>query len=156
MLTEKQMQLIEKIGVFSTENGMQPSAARIGALLLVSNKVELTFDEIRTTLNLSKSATSNGINLLLTARRIEYVTKNGDRKRYFRSKIETWKDSFLENFNFLIQFSSILKEVREVRNDESPEFNAALSELVSFMQFTVAEMTHIYERWQQQSKETNK
>lgn len=148
-LSEKKMKLIEKIGVFFSEGGMKPSSARIAALLLVSDNVELTFDEIREILNLSKSATSNGINFLLSTKRIEYVRKTHDRKRYFRSKIETWKDSFIESFNFLIVFTELLDEVRKVRPDETKEFNTALDELVSFMKYAQIEITEIYERWEE-------
>ncbi len=143
------MKLIEEIGVFFSEQGMKPSSARIAALLLVSDKVELTFDKIREILNLSKSATSNGLNFLLSTKRIEYVRKTHDRKRYFRSKIETWKDSFVESFNFLIIFTELLDKVREVRSDDTKEFNTALDELVSFMKYAQIEISAIYERWQQ-------
>lgn len=148
-LSEKKMKLVEEIGVFFSETGMKPSTARISALLLVSDKVELTFDEIREILNLSKSATSNGLNFLLSTKRIEYVRKRSDRKRYFRSKIETWKESFIESFNFLISFTDLLDQVREVRPEDTREFNNALDDLVSFMKFAQVEITEIYERWEE-------
>ena len=149
VLSEKKLELIEKIGVFFSEGGMKPSTARIQALLLVSDKVELTFDEIREILDLSKSATSNGLNFLLTTKRIDYVRKRGDRKRYFRSKIETWKDSFIESFNFLISFTDLLNEVRELRPDDTKVFNSALDDLVSFMKYAQDEMLEIYKRWEE-------
>ena len=46
LLSEKQIELIEKIGIYF-EQGMQPAAARILALLIVSDKEALIFDEIR-------------------------------------------------------------------------------------------------------------
>lgn len=152
VLSEKKMELIEKIGVFFSEGGMKPSTARISALLLVSDKIELTFDEIREILNLSKSATSNGLNFLLSTKRVEYVRKRCDRKRYFRSRIETWKDSFIESFNLLISFTDMLEEVREIRSADTKEFNKALDDLVSFMRYTQVEMSEIYERWEENKK----
>ena len=82
---QKQDELIEKIGVHFEKEGLQPVAARILSLLTVSDKEEQTFDEIRDTLKISKSAASNGINLLLKINSIEYITKLGDRKRYFKT-----------------------------------------------------------------------
>ena len=64
-LTTKQQQLLEKAIVIHERLGYTPAASQILALLLISDKVELTFDQIRTTLNLSKSATSNALNLSL-------------------------------------------------------------------------------------------
>ncbi|MFA5575544.1 MAG: MarR family transcriptional regulator [Brumimicrobium sp.] len=149
-LSEKQLKLIEKTGVFLTEIGMKPATARINALLLISDKVELTFDEIREVLNLSKSATSNGINFLLATKRAEYVTKTGDRKRYFRSNIETWKRAFDEHFRFINEFRQLMIEISEIRTPKTTEFNKSLDEVISFMEFTMDELTGLYEKWQKQ------
>ena len=85
VLTEKQKVLIEKIGIVTEREGMQPAAARIIGLLYVADNPELTFDEILGALRISKSAASNALNLLLQTNRIEYTTFSGDRKRYFRN-----------------------------------------------------------------------
>src|SRR5688572_5555779 len=91
-ITKAQLELIERMGVVHEKSGIQPAAARILALLLVSNRTELTFDEIQQTVGISKSSASVAINLLLTMNKIEYITKAGDRKRYFRSKIMNWRE----------------------------------------------------------------
>ncbi|MBN9294736.1 MAG: MarR family transcriptional regulator [Flavobacteriia bacterium] len=155
-LSDKQLELIERVGVFGCEHGLQPASARISALLLVSDKIELTFDEIRETLNLSKSATSNGINFLLVAKRIEYVTKTGDRKRYFRSNIETWKKSFTEEFNHLVSFTNLLNEIRKVRTDKTVDFNNSIDDLSSFIQYVITELSGIYEKWETKTIRTTK
>ena len=82
MLSQKQIELIEKIGIYFEQN-MPPAAARILALLIVADNEAFSFDRIRETLNLSKSATSNGINFLLSVNKIDYLTKSGDRKKVF-------------------------------------------------------------------------
>ena len=46
MLTQNQKELIEKIGIYF-EQGMQPAAARILALLIVADQDSFSFDEIR-------------------------------------------------------------------------------------------------------------
>lgn len=152
-LSDEQLKLIEKIGVFLTKQGLKPTTARINALLLVSDKVELTFDQIRDALNLSKSATSNGINFLLQTKRLEYVTKPGDRKRYFRSNIESWKSSFNESFQFFAIFHELLCEVREIRTEETVGFNKSLDEITSFMSFAIKELAEIYDKWNAISNE---
>lgn len=147
-LSEQQLKLIESFGVFGNENGLLPSATRIFALLLVADKVELTFDEIRETLGFSKSATSTAIKLLLSNKKIEYITKTGDRKRYFRSKIETWKDTLADGFNYLTTYHKLLNEILEVRSEKTVEFNKAIKELSSFLEFTEEELSRIYEKWE--------
>ena len=96
-LTDNQKELVESFGVVQEHMGLSPAAARVNALLTISDVIELSFDEIRETLQLSKSATSNAINSLLTMDRIDYKTKPGDRKRYFYSKLGQWQTSFRNN-----------------------------------------------------------
>ncbi len=94
-LTQKQKELIESFGVVQEGMGLSPASARVNALLTVADKVELTFDEIREGVTLSKSATSNAINNLLLSKHIGYKTKPGNRKRYFFSKLGQWQNSFI-------------------------------------------------------------
>jgi len=148
-LTEKQLELIESIGVFASERGLQPAPSRIYALLLVSDEIELTFDEIRFTLGYSKSATSNGINQLLESRRIRYITKTGDRKRYFRSNVEMWKEALSDDFNYLDQYCELLEEVLKVRTKDTPSFNESIIDLKSFLEFAKDELSNLYNRWDQ-------
>ena len=107
-MTEKQLRLIEKLGVFYEQQGlMQPAAARILALLLVSDSIELTFEEVYETLNLSKSATSNALNFLLNTEKVEYITQPGERRRYFRFKMRSFTQ---ESFSY-IRLSTFLDEM---------------------------------------------
>lgn len=147
-LSTERLELIERLGVFYTKQGMTPASARIQALLLVSDTVELTFDEIRSILELSKGATSNGINFLLETKKIRYITKTGDRKRYFRSNIELWKEAFTDSFQFLIDMHQLLDEVRKMRTNETVEFNKSLEELTSFMAFSIDELKEVINKWE--------
>lgn len=149
-LSEKQIELIERFGVLQNKEGMQPSSARISALLLISDKLELTFDEIRETLGLSKSAASNGINYLLNCNRIEYVTKIGDRKRYFCSNISTWRDTLLAQFDKFKLIHSMMNEILDVRTKKTIEFNNSIHELLDFLKYLMDELPKIYLNWEDQ------
>ncbi len=82
---KEQQQLIEEIGQVNEERlGLSPLAARIYALLVLSSYDGLTFDEIKEYVAASKSSTSVNINVLTQLNHVEYYTKSGDRKRYFR------------------------------------------------------------------------
>ena len=83
--TAIQKQLIEEIGVVNENNlGLSPLAARIYALLITSSYEGLTFEEIREFIGASKSSVSVNLNVLTQLKYIEYYTKSGDRKRYFK------------------------------------------------------------------------
>lgn len=148
MLTEKQKELIESFGVIQEQMGLSPAAARINSLLTVADSSELTFDEIKNALNLSKSATSNALNYLLSLNRIGYKTKPGDRKRYFYSKLDQWKVSFRENILGLNNYTQILGEIIKHHSVNNKEFYNKLKELNEFMDYFVSESINLIDKWE--------
>jgi DNA-binding transcriptional regulator GbsR (MarR family) len=151
-ITEKQKQLIEKVGVTYEQTGLPPAVSRILGLLLIADKNELTFDEIRDTLNLSKSATSNALNILLASAKIEYITYTGDRKRYFRSKVRDWQDGFTKTLQTMAVFQDLFKEILDQRTPETKEFNEKLAEVIDFIEFFKSQVPEIYKKWEMTKK----
>ena len=147
VLTEKQKTLIEKIGISFESEGSQPVPARILGLLYVADKPELAFDEITEALQISKSATSYGINLLLQMQRIEYITFSGDRRRYFRLKISNWREEFHHKIETMAGFNVLLREVLEVRTKETPEYNASIKELIEFLDYVFQKLPLLLQQW---------
>ncbi|RIA09744.1 hypothetical protein OE09_1590 [Flavobacteriaceae bacterium MAR_2010_72] len=146
-LTDKQRDLIESFGVVQESMGLSPASARVNALLTIADTVELTFDDIREALELSKSATSNAINNLLMLKRIGYKTKPGDRKRYFYSKMGQWQDAFMDSMNGLTGYNELLKNILKNRTKDSIEFNAQLKELTDFIDYYQKESIKIIKNW---------
>jgi len=146
-LTDKQKELVESFGVVQEQMGLSPAVSRVNALLTISDTVELTFDEVRETLGLSKSATSNALNGLLTMDRIGYKTKPGDRKRYFYSKMGQWKNAFRKDMQGLDHYNAIVKEILNSRTPETKEFNNQLKELTKFIEYFQKESIKIIDNW---------
>lgn len=147
VINQNQKELVEKAGIIYEKDGLQPAASRILALLMVADNPELTFDEIREALNLSKSATSTAINLLITINRIEYITNPGERKRYFRLRIGNWKENFMDKIEGLVVINTLFKEILNQRPKNTKEFNKSLAEVISFMEFVQKEIPDIIKRW---------
>jgi len=152
ILTAKQRELIEKLGVAHEKSGMQPAPARILGLLLVSDKTELTFEEIQNSLKISKSSTSASLNLLISLNRIEYVTYSGVRKRYFRLKIFNWKEDMKKKMEEISEMSALFKEVMKQRSKSTKDFNQSLYEIVDFFDFFNDEVPAIFKKWEQKHK----
>ena len=127
---------------------MQPAAARILALLMIADKTELTFEEIYETLQLSKSATSNAINALLNTEKLEYITKPGERRRYFRFKMRGLKEGVYKSLEAITAYNILLKEVLQVRPKNTKEFNASLEENSKFLDFIKEELPKLYQKWE--------
>ncbi|MDP1622476.1 MAG: hypothetical protein Q8M08_09095 [Bacteroidales bacterium] len=148
ILSKEQELLIEKLGNLNEKTGLQPAAARILALLLVTDSMELTFEQIHETLKISKSAASNAIHLLLTTNKLDYVTKLGDRRRYFHCKLIFWQDHFKQSLDQLRGYASILEEVLQHRTAETVVYNNQLKEIIDFIQFLDIELQLVYDKWQ--------
>ena len=157
-LTDKQKEIIETIGVFHEQNGMQPALGRIIGLMMVTDTAEVTFDEITASLSLSKSAVSSALTLLQTQNKVEYTTKSGERKRYFRLKKENWELELKKGISTGLQFSTILDNVLTIRNKDNPEFNKHLENVRDFMIYLQKEIPAMIDRYmeQQVKKELNK
>ncbi len=151
-LTYDQKKLIERLGVLHEKGGLQPAPSRVASLLLVSDRPELTFDEIKDALGLSKSATSNAINNLLTANKIDYVTYPEDRKRYFVSKVSSWKDDAEKNLQGFKELTEVLEEVLKQRPGHTTEFNNRLREVIDFLNFLVSKLPELIEEWEHTHK----
>lgn len=107
-ILDRKKHLIEEIGVGLGERmGISPLAARIYILLVLSPSNGLTFESIREELGSSKSSTSINLNVLIQLKYVEYSTKPGDRKRYFK---------YAKHFqvNYLKQTSQILNKEIEL------------------------------------------
>ena len=146
-LSQKQKELIESFGVVQEGMGLSPASARVDALLIVADTPELTFDEIRENLELSKSATSNAINNLLMLKRIGYKTKPGDRKRYFHTKLGQWKNSFKDSINALTSYNEVVLQILNNRTNETPEFNSQLKDFTQFIEYYQKESIKLIENW---------
>ncbi|MBI1183116.1 MarR family transcriptional regulator [bacterium] len=150
-LRDNQRELIEKFGVFMDRSGMSPAEGRVLGLLAVADVTELTFDEIHETLGLSKGAVSNALNRLQNLNRIEYITKPGDRKRYFRLELKSWEKMARDKFKASSEIGNIYLEILEQRTSSTPEFNEGLARLVSFMNFMRRELPMLFAKWEREN-----
>lgn len=154
VFTEKQKELIERIGVFHEHKGMQPLVGRIIGLLLLHEKGEVTFDEIVDHLVVSKSAVSNALVFLQAKGRVIYKTYPGDRKRYFTLKSNNWKTDFEQEVSKITEIQKFIDEVLEVRSDKNPEFNKNMKDFSNFLAFFKMELPLLLEKYESQKNKS--
>lgn len=151
MLTEKQKELIERIGVFHEHKGMQPLVGRIIGLLLVHGNAEATFEEIVDSLGVSKSAVSNALTFLQAKERITYHTKPGDRKRYFSLQMKNWSEELEKEMLEITKMKEFIDDVIKVREGSScTEFKKCLVEFSDFMEFFKSEIPSLFKKFRNQ------
>lgn len=147
VLSEKQKELIERIGVFHEHKGMQPLVGRIMGLLLVHDDAEATFEEIVELLGVSKSAVSNALTFLQAKDRVIYTTKPGDRKRYFKLKVNDWRAEFERDLLKIAEIKTFVDEVLEERKDKGSEFCTRMQDFSNFLEFFKQEIPSLFERF---------
>ncbi|MBT32766.1 MAG: hypothetical protein CMO01_24170 [Thalassobius sp.] len=151
-LSEKQKDLLEQLGVFLESRGWQPAVGRILGLLIISESEELTFDDVRETLHLSKSATSTALNLLLNTGKVEYFTKPGDRKRYFKVKKIVLKDMAYEEHKKRCTFTNLLKEVYAQKKNKESAICQSFKEALDYFEFMNNEFFKLFKKWESTKK----
>ena len=152
-LSKDQLDLIERFGVHHAKQGHRPAAGRIIGLLLVSPDRELTFDQIRETLALSKSATSTALTFLQAAGSVEYITRPGDRKRYFRKRIDDWEKRFFEKGVRFFDIRALLAEAARGHDPES-ESAQALDRFQGFLAVLEEALIEAYSDWSSDQDES--
>ena len=145
--SEQHKELIEEIGMGVEERaGLSPLASRIYALLTMSSENGLTFDEIKETVEASKSSISVNINVLLQLKYIEYYTKPGDRKRYFKvSKyfqlkfLELYLESLEKQITLVDKINSYNKEFQKEKFVNEKSLGIITQEYLTKMRNLVSE-----------------
>lgn len=155
-ITLAQKKLIEKIGVFFEGQGRTPVEARIVALFLVGDQLEMTLEDMQQALNISKSSVTNAINVLLLTQQIDYVTRPGDRRKYYKSKIEQWLAHAEGHMEKALQGKALLKEALDQRTASTKGFNSALKELIEFMEFMQTQHQDLFAKWKKHKAALNK
>lgn len=121
-LSKEKQNLIEEIGL-RLEKRLQisPLAARIYALLTLSSYDGLTFEEIKDEIGLSKSSTSVNLNVLTQLKHIDYYTKYGDRKRYFRVAKYFQLTTLEANYEALENEIRLVEKINDYNKAHHPE-----------------------------------
>ena len=142
-------ELVEKIGVVYERAGHTPMAGRIVGVLFLSEPPYRSFDELVKELSASKSAISNGLNLLSSMGLVEYETFSGDRKRYFKLNLQALETIFRKELENISNFSLLLKKVRDVRSPKYSDFNSGIDNFIKLIEIFQDEYPRIINKWKE-------
>ncbi len=147
-MNKTKAQFVEYLGVRMEALGRTPMEGRVVALLLISNPPAVPFDEIVEFLQASKSAISNALKTLQLENAVTYITKNGDRRRFFMTNTENWMNklrSSSENFSY---FNDYMRDVLYYRKDmDSPKFNKEIAEILDFQSYLADALEEAVRKW---------
>jgi DNA-binding transcriptional regulator GbsR (MarR family) len=142
---QKQRELVEAMGRLTNRGGGTTLAGRIIGLLSFFDKEEFTFEEIVEELKISKSSVSTTINHLIETDKIEYITYQGDRKRYFRIKINTRKKYLQDMRRNVEKMQKINRLALELKQDKESRTAKSISAMLESLSFFMDQMDN-YEK----------
>ena len=133
---EKKEKLVEELGVYLEKNHqLPPLATRLYALLMLCPRKGHSFDEIVELSQASKSSVSTNIKLLLNNGSVEYFTKPGERKRYFRLskdylkiRMERYREQLEEELKFFKKIDDFNIEYNQVKYQKHKDFGKIYKE----------------------------
>jgi len=132
---KRQKELVETMGRVYEKEGFQPIAGRILGLLVIMDKEQFTFDEIVEELQISKSSASNALRLLEIREFIEYITRPGDRKRYFQLR-KLDKFALVNEHLFKLKSArDYLQAVMELKANKDSENALFINNVVDILNF---------------------
>ena len=121
-ISKERSVLIEEVGLIIEERAdLSPLAARIYASLILASDTGLTFDNISEAHQASKSAVSTNLKVLVRLKYVEYHTKFGERKRYFRAS-KFYVKTAMEKYNELFEREiAIVDKINNFNKENNPE-----------------------------------
>ncbi len=145
---------VEEIGIFFETTGLTPMEARVFSLLLLADPPAMEFFAIQEFLGASKSTISNALKRLMNEGRVDYITKPGDRKRYFRVSSQKWLQQIQEGFATITPFVATMNKVLKLREQtDSPKFNKDLRHIQDYFLHLERELPRIREKWERQQQQ---
>lgn len=141
----KQRELVETMGRLTNQGGGTSLAGRILGLLSFLDKEEFTFEEIVDELKISKSSVSTTLNHLMETDKIEYITYPGDRKRYFRLKINTRKQFLQAMKRHIEKMEKLNRMALELKKDKESRTAKNISAMLEGLTFWKSQMEN-YEK----------
>lgn len=150
-MDEKLLSYIEENGILFERLGMTRMAGRVFGYLIVSDKTEASFDEIRLALKASKGSISGTTKQLINTGLIQPVSLPGDRKTYYRlNKIEVGK--ILESrIQLFVKFSEMTSKGAGLRKGKD-ELTDWLKEISTFYDWVGGEIKGIIRKWEKEKE----
>ncbi|PVW15256.1 GbsR/MarR family transcriptional regulator [Marixanthomonas spongiae] len=121
-ISEEKCKLVEELGLsFEDNHNLPPLAGRIYAVMILSSVDGHSFEDIIEITSASKSSVSTNLNLLVQLKFIEYFTKTGDRKRYFRTTKNYLRLTLEEHYESIDKELELVKKVNTFNKKHNPE-----------------------------------
>lgn len=145
----EQQHYVEEVGLLFETVGFPRMAGRVFGWLLISNPPHQSPGELAEVLQASKGSISTMTRLLEQIGLIERVSLPGQRRDYFRIKLNAWSELSKRRMEQIIAFRKVAERGLTLLQDAPPELVARLEEMRDIHAFFEAELPLMLNRWEQ-------
>lgn len=149
---EAKAEFIEQSGLLFEEAGHPRMAGRIFGLLIIADRSPLSSAEITRELQASKASVSTMTRSLLQAGIIERIARPGDRKDYFRVRLDSFDMMLERQMSVTAGFLKLLERGRSLASPGNRPGRECIDRLFEFYQWLTAEMPLMMDRWNRRKK----
>lgn len=148
-MNDQKHEFIEKMGIAFERNGSAPMLGRVWGALLISDKGEMTAEELASQLRASRGAISHATRQLSAMRCTEKFRKAGDRKDYFRIVSHGLVQVSRQRVAEIRQMQNLLHEGMAIVNAGSTTSLRLIEEHMAFTQAMEIALNGFLDEWQQ-------
>lgn len=149
-MDETVTEFVERMGLMLEAEGLPRTAGRLVGFLLVHPEA-YSLDELAEKLQVSKASISTNARQLEEHRVLERISAPGDRRDYYRMKVEAWEGMLRSGLQKWNATRELLTATAAAIPDEMHESRARLIEAEQFHLLLIDGMERMLERWGRRS-----
>jgi DNA-binding transcriptional regulator GbsR (MarR family) len=144
-----QQYFVEEVGLLFETTGFPRMAGRVFGWLLISNPPHQSPGELAAVLQASKGSISTMTRLLEQIGLIERVSLPGQRRDYFRIKLNAWSELSKRRMEQVMAFRKLAERGLSLMSQEPAELAQRLQEMHDIHAFFESEFPLMLDRWEQ-------
>jgi DNA-binding transcriptional regulator GbsR (MarR family) len=143
---------IEEVGLSFEVMGLPRMAGRIFGWLLLSDPPHQSPGELAKVLQASKGSISTMTRLLVQIGLIERISLPGQRRDYFRIKLNAWSEVSKQRLAQISTFRQLAEQGLQILETDDPVLRQRLEEMRDIHAFLEREFPLMTDRWEQQCR----
>ncbi len=141
---------VEQAGIVLEHLGMPRMGGRALGWLLICDPPHQSPGEFAVALQASKASISTTVRMLVQVGLVERVVLPGQRRDYFRIRVDTWSRATEERMGLITSLRELAEHGLTLRTEADTEATGRLREMRDFYAFYERELPALVARWRQQ------
>jgi DNA-binding transcriptional regulator GbsR (MarR family) len=141
------LRYVEHLGLLFTESGMARMPARVFSALLVTDAGRLTAPELASLLQVSPAAISGALRYLGQVGMVNRGREPGQRRDHYLVRDDLWFEAIMSRDQVLRRWVAGVREGVALLGAETPA-GARMADTLAFLEFMLAELPALMEKWQ--------